>query len=230
MSEVQPQGGNTEGTGAAQGAATGGEGSGSSANHAAELEALRKQNADLSAKLDTVLGDAAKARDEKRGREAQLRKELEEQGQYKQLAEEQGKALADLQAQVADLQGYKAGADAWSAHIAARLDGLDEGDKALLSDLPPQKQLALLDRLGAGSSAAGGATPPGPGERAPTLPPVTPASSGSVTSDDFGAIQDDQTMLEAMRENPDGFRRAVKAAGPSRPMTTAQRLAARKRG
>ena len=113
--------------------------------------------------------------------------------------------------------------------VTAKAQALSEADRALLVGLPVDQQSLLIDRLLGSGPPASGASANGSLERSQTLPAVSPASSSAVQSSDFQNLEGDE-LLAALRENREGFKAAVRDAGPQRKLTTQQQLAARRKG
>lgn len=171
------------------------------------------------AKIATLEAEALKNRDDKRTRETANRAKLQEQGAFKDLSEKQSDALKVQEVELEELRGLKGDADSWKQHLATQAEKLSKEDQALLEGLPAARQAELIARFSSGVDPAAAATVTD--SRSQTLPAVTQAKTSSVQSADFASLEGDD-LLTAMRENPDGFRKAVVASAPPVRLTTNQ--------
>ena len=149
---------------------------------------------DVLKKIAALEADNKKYRDERKQSRAQQQALLEEQGQYKALAESRAAELEELRAKVAELDVLRPHADAWTsyqeaeaARIAGRAQALDADERA---DLEAIQDIAargrMLDRL---LSKRSKAEPPKLG---------APQNHGATSIDSM----DSEQIIAAVKQDP----------------------------
>ncbi len=116
-----------------------------------DVEAITAESAALKAKLEEVLADNAKYREERRkAKEADEASKLKA-GEYEPLLKERESTIAELQAKVAELEPLAQEHVNWikaeEKAISAAAAELDDEAKELLASTPLAKRRALLARL-----------------------------------------------------------------------------------
>jgi hypothetical protein len=182
-----------------------------------ELAAIRKE-------LEDVRREAASRRVKAKEAEAERAKALEEQGQFKALAE-------SLKARVSELEPLEALAKRWQDFEAAEGKRIAQAKESL----PPHWQAALdaaanldgkqaiLRAYDAERSSTKPAPPPAPAGGAPAAP--------TARERDWSAVAHDRGALrKAIAEDPEGWEKFSQGmTTATRPVTTFDRLFSRKK-
>lgn len=195
----------------------------------AEMETLRRQHQELQGKYDNVLGESIERRKKLAAEKEAAQKVLEEQGQYKALADELKAAIAERDARLAEMESVKAKAEAFDRDVARRREALGEKLKAIpeadrnrieaMPDVATQEWMA--DRLLSATTKSVEPAPP-PKRGSSGAPPMT--SDGRPN---FVALQaaGGDAFVEAVKSHPTEWRDflASHGAGAKR-QTLVQRL------
>lgn len=174
---------------------------------AAEFAKLQAQHKELAGRYESVLSESI----ERRKKLAANQRVLEEQGQYKALADELKASIAERDARIAELAGLKDKADAYERDIARRKDALaarmaklPEADRqriAEVSDVATQEW--MVDRLTATTTV-----------KAPDPAPAKQPSAGvppNGTAVNFDSLSGD-ALAAAIRANPEAYRKHITPA------------------
>lgn len=151
----------------------------------------------LEGKIAKMLDENKSYRDERRETRAKQQALLEEQGQFKALADERAATIDELSAKVAELEGLRGQADAWGRHqeaetarIEQRAEALSPEDREIvskISDLADRGR--MVDRL-LGTNAK-------PVAEIPRAGSPSNSSSGA----DFATLHGAEKQ-QAIRDNP----------------------------
>jgi len=175
----------------------------------ADFDRLQASFAELSGKLESVLGDNKKYRDERSQSREANNKALHEQGEFKQLAEARAAEIEALRAEVSTLGGLKSDAEAFRNHrekeakrIGDVAAGLPDDQRAILDAIPD-----VFDRASALAVFQNVA-----GKPAPNAPPIPVGSSAPSHGAPFEGLTGD-ALVQAIRDDPQGWRDTVSANG-----------------
>ena len=170
------------------------------------------------AEFEKLMAENRKLKDEnakRRVKEAETAKAkqaaLQEQGEFKKLAESLQAERDALSAQIADLEALRAGADAWSAHVEAEKSRIADAAKGLTQEqrelIEATDNVALQAKMLAQFSGSTASVPE----------PRSASQTGPSADIDFTGLTG-AALIEAKQKDPQGFLRFIKknhAAGAS---------------
>lgn len=178
----------------------------------AEMEKLRREHQELQGKYENVLGESIERRKKLSAEKEANQKVLEEQGQYKALADELKAAIAERDAQLAELAGLKDKAQAFDREVAKRreavtekLKSIPEADRGVIeamSDIGTQ-EWAVERLLNAAKSST---TAPAHAPKPPSAGVPPPSVGGAPNFAVLEAPGNEAALMKAIKEHPGAYR------------------------